>query len=85
MNKLILILMLLILGLIGVLVVATGEELAEKLLPLLFGAGIIVYLAASWYLGYFIATQKPSNVLIIVALTAVVLVFFSGLYIGRRI
>lgn len=85
MNKLIFVIVFLIIGLIGVLVLASGEEFAEKLLPLFFGVVIIGYLAASWYLGYFIATQKPSSVLIITALVAIVLTFFSGLYIGRKV
>lgn len=73
-----------VVALFSVMLVATGEEFAEKLLPLLFGVVILFYLAASWYLGYFIATQKPSIDLIIFGLAAIIISFLSGFFIGRK-
>lgn len=66
------------------LVLAFGEEFAEKMLPLFMGGTVIVYIFLSWYLGYFFATQKPPQELITVAVVVLVIVFLSGYFMGSR-
>ncbi len=70
-------------GTLGTLVLAFGEEFAEKILPLFFAVTIIVYLFVSWYLGYFLSTQKPPFELVILAVIGLIIAFMSGYYMGR--
>jgi len=78
------ILLLAIAGLIVTLILAFGEDFAEKLLPVFLVGGLIVYIFLSWYLGYFIVTQKPPLILIIAAIAVIVVAVVSGYYMGAR-
>ncbi|MEK9165732.1 MAG: hypothetical protein AAB525_02645 [Patescibacteria group bacterium] len=78
------ILLLAITGLIITLILAFGEEFAEKLLPVFFVGIVIVYIFSSWYFGYFIATQRPPLLLIITAAVVIAVVGVSGYYMGAK-
>lgn len=82
-TRLLILLTFTLIGILATLVLATGEEFAEKLLPILFVVTVIVYLFLSWYLGYFVSTQKPSLELTIVAVAGLIIAFMSGYYMGR--
>ena len=73
-----------LIGTVVALVAATPEEFAEKLLPILMVGTVVVYLFLSWYMGYFIANQKPSVVLQYIAGIAIVIAFTSGYFIGHN-
>lgn len=83
-KRLIVILIISIVGIVGVLILATGEDFAERILPLFFGLIVLLYISASWYAGYFIATQKPSPILIGFGVTVLIIAFFSGYFIGGK-
>lgn len=83
-KKLFVILIITFFGLTGVMLLAVGEEFAERLLPLFFGLIVLFYLVISWYSGYFIATQKPSPILIVFAVVVLIIAFFSGYFIGSK-
>lgn len=76
--------MLAITGLVITLVLAFGEEFAEKLLPVFFVGIVIVYIFSSWYFGYFIATQRPPLILIVAAAVVIAIAGVSGYYMGAR-
>ena len=78
------ILLIAIIGLLITLIIAWPEELSEKLLPWLFIGVMCIYMVGSWYLGFFLSTQKPPMVLIIIGSIVLILTFLSGLYIGNR-
>ena len=46
--------------------------------------GIFHILNNSWYLGYFLGSQKPPLALILIATGALVVSFLSGYYMGLR-
>lgn len=73
-----------LIGTVVALVAATPEEFAEKLLPIFIAGTVIVYLFLSWYMGYFIATQKPSVILQYIAGIGIVVAFISGYFMGYR-
>ena len=83
-NKLIITIVLLILGFTTIILVGMGEEFAEKYLPLAGVGIVIIYLFSSWYLGYFIATQKPPLTLIYLGLAGIIISFFSGFFMGSK-
>ena len=82
--KLFLILLFLIAGIIVTLLLGFAEEFAERLLPVLMVGGVIVYIFLTWYLGYFLATQKPPLTLVVIGLAGIIIVAVCGYYIGTR-
>ena len=83
-KKFFAILILVLVGLVATLLLAWPEEFAEKLLPFLMVGGVAAYLFLSWYLGYFLGSQKPPLALILIATGALVVSFLSGYYMGLR-
>lgn len=71
-----------ILGLVITLVLTWPEEFSEKLLPLLMVGGVAAYLFLSWYLGFFLASQKPPLTLLLFIIGALIISFISGYYMG---
>ncbi len=71
-------------GLIVAILAAYGEDFAEKLLPLFMVGAVLAYILMSLYLGYFFATQKPPQELIILAVVVIVISFLSGYFMGAR-
>ncbi len=82
-NRLFILLIFVIIGILGALVLAFGEEFAEKILPIFFIVTVLAYIFLSWYLGYFFSTQKPPLELIIAVAAGIAVAFMSGYYMGR--
>ena len=78
------ILIFVLVGVLFAILVAFGEEFAEKILPLFMGGAVILYIFLSWYLGYFFAAQKPPQELITFAVVVLVIAFLSGYFMGSR-
>jgi len=83
-QKFLAILVFVIFGLVVSILIAWPEEFSEKLLPILFVAAVVVYLFLSWYLGYFIGSQKPPIIMMIIGLSGLLIAFLSGLFLGSR-
>jgi len=82
-NKLIVVFIFAIFGLLVTLILSSGEQFAEKALPVLTLGGVIVALVLAWFFGYFLSSQKPPHLLTAMLLIALILSFVSGLYMGR--
>lgn len=84
-QKLLVLLVFALVGVIVALVLSYPEEFSEKLLPIVMVGIVVMALFVSWYLGFFLASEKPPLVMIYIGIAGLLIAFMSGYFIGGKV